>query len=172
MIRHALRVLPAAFLAFSICLSPGVAAAQIRVEFIEPQRYTDAENRFGSGLSLRVTLAEIRRLLEQYGGRVLKPGESLSIDVLDIDLAGMDRMSGAMPYGVRVVTDITPPRFRLRYVLKERGRTMLSATETVSDLNFMMRYARLSGGASFHYERELLRDWLQARIALRRPPSG
>lgn len=171
MTRHAYRSLRAA-VALACCLAALPAAAQVRVAFIEPQRYTDAENRFGSGLTLRTTLAEIRRLLEQGGANVLRPGESLSINVLDIDLAGMDQMAGAMPHGVRVVLDVTPPRFRLRYVLKERGRTVLSATETVTDLNFLSRYARLSGGSSFYYERELLRDWFQKRFALRRPPPG
>lgn len=160
----------AVFLA--LCMSALPAAAQVRVEFVEPQRYTDADNRFGSGPSLRVTLAEIRRLIEQNGARVLKPSESLSIEVLDIDLAGMDRMGGAMPYGLRVVTDVTPPRFRFRYILKERGRIVFATTESFSDINFLTRHARMSGGASFHYERELLRDWFQARIALRRPPPS
>lgn len=156
--------------AMAIFLPALPASAQVRVDFVEPQRYTDADNRFGSGPSLRATLAEIRRLIEQNGTRVLKLGETLSIEVLDIDLAGMNQMGGAVPYGLRVVTDITPPRFRFRYTLKERGRIVLSATESISDLNFLSRYARLSGGASFHYERELLRDWFQSRIALRRPP--
>jgi hypothetical protein len=29
---------------------------------VMPERYTDAENRWGSGLSLRVTLAEVERI--------------------------------------------------------------------------------------------------------------
>lgn len=156
--------------AMASVLVAGRAEAQVRVGFVEPQRYTDAENRTGSGITLRVTLAEIRRILETYGARALAPGQSLSIDVLDIDLAGMDRFSGAAPYGLRYVSDVTPPSFRLRYTLSERGRTLISATETVTDMNFLMRYARSGGSATFYYEREVLRDWLQSRITLRRPP--
>ncbi len=84
------RVLGAAALLAALA-APLPACAQVTVRFVAPERYTDAENRFGSGPPLRVTLAEMRRLFENLGGRVLAPGQSLDIDVLDIDLAGFDQ---------------------------------------------------------------------------------
>ena len=153
-------------------LAAAPAAAQVRVTFAAPERYTDAENRYGSGLSPRVVLAEMRRLFETLGNPVLAPGQTLDIAVLDIDLAGLDRPSFGAAQGVRVVTDITPPRFRLRYALKERGRTVLAAEETVTDINFLLRANRLSSGQTFFYEREVLRDWFRARFVQGRPPPG
>ncbi|GEP10762.1 DUF3016 domain-containing protein [Methylobacterium gnaphalii] len=122
-------------------LAPLPAEAQVSVAFVAPERFTDAENRFGSGPTLRVTLAEIRRLFTELGDRVLRPGESLAITVLDIDLAGYERPVG-LPNSPRIVSDVAPPRLRLRYVLKERGRTVLSGEEVVTDINFLTRYAR------------------------------
>ena len=161
-----------AALAAPLSLAASPAAAQVRVTFVAPERYTDAQNRFGSGLSLRVVLAEMRRLFETLGNPVLAPGQTLDIAVLDIDLAGLDRPSFGAAQGVRVVTDITPPRFRLRYALKERGRTVLAAEETVTDINFLLRANRLSSGQTFFYEREVLRDWFRARFVQGRPPPG
>ena len=161
-----------AALAAPLSLAASPAAAQVRVTFVAPERYTDAQNRFGSGPSLRVVLAEMRRLFETLGNPVLAPGQALDIAVLDIDLAGLDQPSFGAAQGVRVVTDITPPRFRLRYALKERGRTVLAAEETVSDINFLLRATRLSSGQTFFYEREVLRAWFQARFVQRRPPPG
>ena len=161
-----------AALAAPLSLAASPAAAQVRVTFVAPERYTDAQNRFGSGPSLRVVLAEMRRLFETLGDAVLAPGQALDIAVLDIDLAGLDQPSFGAAQGVRVVTDITPPRFRLRYALKERGRTVLAAEETVSDINLLLRATRLSSGQTFFYEREVLRDWFQARFVQRRPPPG
>lgn len=152
--------------------APAPVWAQVNLRFVAPERYTDAGNRFGSGPPLRVTLAEMRRLFESLGARVLAPGQSLDIDVLDIDLAGFDQPGAGVPFGLRVVTDVTPPRFRLRYALREGRRTILSGEEAVSDLDFLTRYARSSSGQTFAYEREVLRDWFQARIAGRRPPRG
>lgn len=153
----------AAALLLNLAMTP--AFAQVDVRFIAAERYTDAENRSGSGLTLHATLTEVRRLFETLGVPLLRPGESLAIEVLDIDLAGLDAPSANVPYGLRVVSDITPPRLRLRYALKARGRTLASGEETVTDLNFLMRYGRGASGRSFHHERELIRDWLQARIS-------
>lgn len=161
----------AAFLA-AVLLAASSARAQVSVAFVAPERYTDAENRFGSGPTLRVTLTEIRRLFVELGERVLKPGESLSVTVLDIDLAGYVRPGTAGPDSLRIVSDIGPPRLRRRYRLKEHGRTVLAADETVSDTNFLVRRAGSFNGGSFTYERELIRDWLQARIVRRQPPLG
>lgn len=146
----------------------GAAAAQVSIRFVAPERYTDAQNRFGSGLSLPVTLGEIRRILEGYGEGALRPGERLSIEVLDIDLAGFEEPGANFPFGLRVVRDVTPPRFRLRYTLSDKGRRLLTAEEAVTDPNFLLRSPRFSNGA-FAYERDLLRDWLRRRIAERRP---
>lgn len=147
------------------CAAP--AAAQTSVSFIQPERDTDAENRSGSGLSLRVTLGEMRRLFTELGNRILPPGRTLAIEVLDIDLAGLDQFGATPPYGLRVVTDITPPRFVLRYALKKRGRALRSGRETVTDLDFLTRYARSASSTTFTYERALIRDWLQSRFVLR-----
>lgn len=167
-----MRAAALALLAALTAFAASPAAAQVRVTFVAPERYTDASNRFGSGPSLRVVLAEMRRLFETLGNQVLAPGQTLDIAVLDIDLAGLDQPSFGAAQGVRVVTDITPPRFRLRYALKERGRTVLAAEEVVSDINFLLRANRLSSGQTFFYEREVLRDWFQARFVQRRPPPG
>ena len=42
----------------------------------------------------------------------------------------------------------------------------------MSDINFLLRATRLSSGQTFFYEREVLRDWFQARFVQRRPPPG
>ncbi|MCJ2084137.1 DUF3016 domain-containing protein [Methylobacterium sp. J-090] len=157
-------------LTLALSLWAHAAAAQVAVRFIEPERYTDAENRFGSGLTLRGTLGEVRRIIEGFG-RDLPPGRTLAIDVLDIDLAGVERPGANVPFGLRVVSDITPPRFRLRYVLTEGRRRLVAAEETVADINFLLRAPRFSSG-TFDHERDLLRDWFRRRIVEGRPPAG
>lgn len=144
------------------------AKADVVTRFVAPEQYTDAQNRFGSGLSLRVTLEEVRRIIEGEGRRALRPGEALTIDVLDIDLAGFEQPGASGPYGIRVVRDISPPRLRLRYVLSQRGRTILTGEETLTDANFLMSSSQHQGG-SFSYERELIRTWMRERVADRRP---
>lgn len=114
----------------------------------------------------------MRRLFETLGASVLQPGESLAIEVLDIDLAGLDTPSANLPHGLRVVSDIAPPGVRQRYAHKARRRMHAAGEDTLADINFLMRHGRSASGTRFYYERELIRDWLMTRIAARRPARG
>jgi len=145
-------------------LAAGPALAEVRVRYVEPERFTDAQNRTTSGMTLRVTLAEMTRAFEEFGARTLPPGDALDVTVTDIDLAGFERPGFSGPDGVRVVSDVSPPRIRLSYVLR-RGRQRLAAgEETLTDINFMLTAnARFSSGP-LYYERALLRDWFTRRF--------
>ncbi|AWN49805.1 DUF3016 domain-containing protein [Methylobacterium terrae] len=164
----------------AICLCLGLVAAAgaqaarpespFSLTFVAPERYTDAESRFGSGPTLRTTIGELERIFRDLAARTLRPGQSLAVDVLDVDLAGTD-LPGAGPTAPRLVTDATPPRLRLRYALRERGRVVLAAEETVTDVNFLLR-ARRGGASALAYERDILADWFAARIGRREPPRS
>ena len=141
-----------------LMLAPYTAQAGVSVRFINPERYTDA-NSYGLG-SYRFTMTLVRQYLEDLGRALLQPGQDLTIDVLNIDLAGTSQLSRS-GYDLRVMRDFTPPSFRLRYVLKQQGRPPRSGEETVTDLNY-----QAVGFASerFGYEKTLLRDWFRRRF--------
>lgn len=152
----------------ALLLAAAPAAAQpvaqpVSVRYVAPERFTDAENRFGSGQSLRVTLAEMTRIFEELGRR-LPPGDSLAVRVLDIDLAGYERPTAALPQSVRVVQDFTPPRIRLAYILRRNGRVAAQGEETVTDINFMLTASPRFSSGGLYYERAVLRDWFVRRF--------
>ncbi|QUS42388.1 DUF3016 domain-containing protein [Tardiphaga alba] len=138
---------------------PAHAMAGVIVRFIDPDRFTDAgTNGFRSADP--GTLAEIKAYLQRLGGRFLAPGQNLTIDILDIDLAGAyEPWRGGGLGDVRITRDITPPRFKLRYVLTEKGRRTRSGEETLSDMNYQMN-GRF-GSDRFVYEKALLDDWFR-----------
>ena len=145
------------------------AAAQVNVRYVAPERFTDAENRFTSGQPLRVTLAEMTRILEDLGRSRLQPGEILDLAALDIDLAGFEQPSAALPTGLRVVRDATPPRIRLAYTLRQGRRVLAQGEDVVTDINFLLTSnPRFSSGA-LYYERAVLRDWFARRFPEGRP---
>ncbi|AWN36261.1 DUF3016 domain-containing protein [Methylobacterium radiodurans] len=153
----------AGFLAVALAAVPA-AAQEVTVRYVAPERFTDAENRYGSGQSLRATLAEMTRIFEEAGRRRLAPGDGLAITVLDIDLAGFERPGIGAPQGVRVVTDAAPPRIRLAYELRRGGRVAARSEETLTDINFLLTgSARLASGG-LAYERALVRDWFARRF--------
>ena len=155
-----IRSLVAAAVLMAASLSPSPGFAGVKVRFINPEQYTDADA-YGGG-SREATLAEFRAYLETLGRRLLAPGQNLSIDVLDIDLAGQDepRRRGTE---VRVMRDVTPPRIKLRYTLSGGGRRATSGEDDLSDMNYLMNPSGRLGGR-YGYEKALLDDWFR-RIA-------
>ena len=145
-------------------LAAGPAAAEVQVRYAAPERFTDAENRFASGQPLRVTLAELTRILVDLGNPRLQPGERLDITILDVDLAGFDRPGFGTPTGLRVVTDATPPRIRLAYVLRRGGRIVAQGEDTVTDINFLLTSNPRFSTGGLYYERQILRDWFARRF--------
>ena len=142
-----------------------VPDAAVEIRFVAPERYTDADDRYGSGPSLRGTLSEIRRILELSARLVMASGDRLTIDVLDIDRAGFVTPGFSGPSSVRVVNDVTPPAFRLRYDLRRAGRRIASGEERVRDINYLFG-ARAARTGGFAYEETLLRDWARRRLAV------
>lgn len=140
----------------AVLLGASPCFAGVKVRFVNPDRYTDAEASGRAG-----ALAEFRAYLETLGSRYLAPGQTMSIDILDIDLAGQvePRSRGTE---VRVMRDVTPPRIRLRYTLSGKGGGTRSGEDVLSDLSYQ------SGGRSpigqYAYEKALLSDWFR-RIA-------
>lgn len=159
------RRLATALLAAALAAGPA-AAQQVAVRYVAPERFTDAENRFGSGQTLRVTLAEMTRIFEESGRWHLAPGDALAVTVLDIDLAGFERPSFSAPQGVRVVTDAAPPRIRLAYALRRGGRVTARGAETLTDINFLLTANPRFATGGLYYERALVRDWFARRFPM------
>lgn len=109
------------------------------------------------------TIAELRRHLQMLGGRYLKPGQSLSVELLDIDLAGDIKPLRRDLSDVRVMTNATPPRITLRYTLRQGGRVLRQATETLSDSSYLTGSATRSHDRLV-YEKQMLGEWFERRF--------
>ena len=145
------------------------ASASVNVRFVDPERFTDAgSNGFRSADA--GVLAEIKTHLQRLGGRFLAPGQNLTIDILDIDRAGMDEpWRGGSMGDVRIMRGVTPPRIKLRYVLNEKGKRARSGEETLTDLNYQMNPSARFGGDRLVYEKALLDDWFRRMFPRDRP---
>ncbi|WP_367401382.1 DUF3016 domain-containing protein [Solimonas sp. SE-A11] len=79
---------PSKLLAAALLALPWATGAAVEVQYLQPDKYTDAgqrpPGRAPSEPLKRELTAELQRLGQQY----LEPGRDLSIDVLDLDLAG------------------------------------------------------------------------------------
>jgi hypothetical protein len=149
----------------------GVPAAQtmppdVRVAFVQPEHYTDANLYGGYGeKALEPALREIRQDLQHLGARYLQPGEVLSIEILDVDLAGRFEPWRALAQDVRFMREVTWPRIKLRYVLQSGMHPPLSAEEEVSDQTYLLNAAVLGRSTQvMPYEKAMLENWFRARF--------
>src|ERR1044072_5152914 len=113
-----MRKLPCLTLAclLTIDIIPAVAGT-VTVSFVHPENYTDAslQARYETKAD-QWTLDEIGRYLESLGGR-LGPQQVLTLDVLNVDLAGKIEWWRRKAYDLRILRDVYPPRFALHYRL-------------------------------------------------------
>src|SRR5262245_16602301 len=110
------------FAALALCgafvvLGSGAAVAEVRVSFVDAEHYTDANLYYnGYGAAARApALHEIELILDRLGQRYLQQDQTLSIEVLDVDLAGRFEPWHRFGHDVRYMRDITWPRIKLRY---------------------------------------------------------
>ena len=160
------RIRQIALFVFASIAAPLPGRAAVDVVFLHPETYSDASLYNGYGAKGRKPALEgIRDHLQSLGARYLKPGETLRVEVLDIDLAGQFEWWRPYAYDVRVLRDVTWPRMKLRYVLDGKGRRVTCPEDFVSDRVYLMNAAARSSRDPLKYEKSMLDDWFRARIA-------
>lgn len=135
------------------------AAGVVEVKFVEPERYTDA----GLGAF------EIERTTGALGAhfgwlaRHLPDGQTVKIDVLDVDLAG--NMRPGHGHDIRVLRGgVDIPRFTLRYQWLEGERVLAAGEDKISELNYLQAPRRGESRNNLPYEERLLTRWFDGRF--------
>lgn len=143
--------------------APARAAGVVTVNFLEPSRYADAgrRDRFDDA----PTLAALAKHLEQLGTRRLPEGQTLAVDVLDVDLAGEFRPT-SRGLDLRVLRGAADwPRLKLRYVLSENGKELDRGEDSLSDLDYLNSTLPGASSDTLAHEKRLLDDWFTRRFA-------
>lgn len=152
----------AAVAALGLCgQAVGAPTSALTVTFLHPETYTDASWNYSYG-SDRYVLEDIRRHLGKLAERRLPDGYSLTIEVLDIDLAGYVDWRYAQQ--VRVVRDSTWPRMSLQYELRHGDEVVSAGQERIHNMNFTWGVNLYSPSDRLRYEKAMLDDWFDRRI--------
>ncbi|HVY08510.1 MAG TPA: DUF3016 domain-containing protein [Burkholderiales bacterium] len=140
------------------------ATDAVTVTFVDAAHYRDAAfNREGDADP--AVLTGIEKHLQSLGHRYLPAEQKLSVQVLDIDLAGRLEPWHAANPDIRYLRDITWPRIKLRYTLEQEGRVLGEADETIADMNYLFRGSSYFSTDRLRYEKQMLDDWFRARFA-------
>lgn len=150
-------------LVLATTVSPAQAAGTVTVQFVEPERFADARDaRHDARENLRVLAGHI----ESAAGRYLATSDRLSVEVLEVDLAGEIRPSRQGLHDVRVLEGRADwPRITLRYTLESAGQPARSGEQTISDMAYLQRSGGLFSGVALAHEKRMLDEWFHSRLA-------
>lgn len=154
-------------LAAAALLAGAAHAGTAQVRFIDPDRYTDADRAAFGSVERQRTLDALTRQFQVLAARHLGADQILSVEMLDIDLAGELRMAPrAGLHDTRVLkgrADV--PRLEFRYRLQRGDQLLASGQERLTDLGYLGRTTYRSGDdAGLAHERRLLERWFVERF--------
>jgi hypothetical protein len=146
------------------CTTPtspnGVTAADITVEFQDPDNFRDVRDSLG-GFTDQNALAALRTWLQENAPARLAPGQKLRVTFTDIDLAG-DFLPGSNVDRVRIIRGIYIPRMELSFAVTDAaGQVVKEGKRTLTNLDFQNTARRIGSDQSFSYDKMLLEDWLR-----------
>ena len=137
------------------------AGGSIQVNFVQPGSFSDVRD---GARRTEDTLAALRRYFEAMGAQVLAEGQTLKIEVLDVDLAGEVR-PGLRANDIRVLRGRADwPRIDLRYTLESPGAPTKSGVATLADMAYLERMPAHYANDALPYERRMLEDWFKTEF--------
>jgi len=150
--------------AYALALAAAPAfAGPVEVTFVEADRYVDAGNtRWDERQNLQVLAMHLKSL----GQRHLPADQSLSVEVLGLDLAGqMWPTRGG--WEVRIVRGMADwPRMTVRYTLRDaNGQTLRQGQENIGDPGYTFRRAEVGPSDPLRHEKRMLDDWFRKGFA-------
>jgi len=153
------------FLAALLAGAHAAAAPAVEVRFVAPDRYSDASpySRTIDVQARDAVLAELRQQLQSLGAKFLGANDRLTIDVLDVDLAGEIRLTREGEEK-RVLDERLLPRIQLRYTL-DRDGTSISREERVTELGYMFDPNRCRFDGAQCREKIMLALWFERTFA-------
>ena len=154
---HRLGLLAAALLSAAL---PSGAAGSAQVSYVQPEKFTDVGH---GSFDRERTLQSLTQYFHTLGKR-LPDGQTLRVEVLDVDLAG--EIWPRSPHEVRVLRGRADwPHMTLRYTLLEGDRTVKAGESKLADMAYLFDSHRLSQYGDLPFEKRMLDRWFKEAIA-------
>ncbi|MBV7538368.1 DUF3016 domain-containing protein [Duganella sp. sic0402] len=141
-------------------LASSAALAEVSVSYVKPEDFTDVPR---GEVDRERTLKDFSDYFATLDKK-LPQGQSLKIEVLDIDLAGRlyPRRAGD---DIRVLTGGADwPRIRLRYTLEENGTVLRSGEDQLSNMNYQWSRTGYFDNDTLRYEKQMLDEWFKKTV--------
>jgi hypothetical protein len=142
-------------------VAPAGATGTAQVSYVQPEKFADAG--WGS-VDRERTLKSLSEHFHVLGKR-LPDGQTLRVEVLDVDLAGE-----VWPRGMNEVRILRGgadwPRMTLRYTVLDGMRTLKSGETRIADMNYLLNPQRLQHHTDLPYEKRMLDVWFKEEVAV------
>ncbi len=102
---------------------------------------------------------------ERLAAERLPAGQTLRIDLLEINRAGEMDFRRRLPDEIRVLREVTWPQMEFSYVLLEGGKELKSGKASLSDMNYLHgSSARYNDGDPLRYEKPMIDKWFDTEF--------
>jgi len=150
----------------SVCLmvmgASAVAAGSIQVSYIQPEKFSDIGY---SSHDRENAMGQLTQHFESLAKRYLADGQKLSVDVLDVDLAGTVQPTTRAGQDLRVLKDSGDwPRITVRYTLETAGKQGRSGEQKLTDMNYMRHMGAPGTRLPFQAEKRMLDEWFATQF--------
>jgi len=152
-------------LAATLLTSAAAWAQQVEVSYVKPEQFSDVPfMQLDRDRLLKELSAHFAEL-----GKKLPAGQTLKIEVLDVDLAGRlyPRRNGDDLRIMRGGADW--PHMHLRYALEQDGQLIRSGDDEISNMAYEDRINHYSGSDGLRYEKQMVDDWFNKAFGPKRP---
>lgn len=139
----------------------------VQVSWNDPAEFSEITRGRDRMETLRGTwVRELATYLRDTAAERLQPGETLEVELLDIDRAGdYEPWHGPEADDVRITRHIYPPSIVLRFRhLDATGGVLAEGERRLRDSGFMSRALTHRSSDPLRYEKQLLDDWLSREL--------
>jgi len=138
-----------------------LAAGRVDVKFVDPDRFADVGRGSFDIERNTQTLAEHFRSLAPR----LRDGQTLQVEVLDVDLAGELRPSRS-GQDIRVLRGAADwPQLKLRYTLSADGKALATGEDSLADMNYLFGWQGSRQDGPLSHELRMIDRWFTERLA-------
>jgi Protein of unknown function (DUF3016) len=151
----------AAALASLLVAGAAHAAGAVQISFVKPENFADIRDRT---YSREQNLKALEEVFTSVAQPYVADGQTLKIEVLDVDLAGEVR-PGARAYDVRVLRGRADwPRITFRWSVEGAGAAPRSGEAVVQDMAYLQRIPPAMSNSPLVYERRMLDEWFRQQF--------
>lgn len=137
-------------------------AGELDMHFQPLEKYRDIGRSANEREVIQKALGEH---FQKLAAERLPAGQTLKVDLLEINRAGDMELRHRTPDEIRVMREVTWPQMDFSYVVVEGGKEVRSGKASLSDMNYLhSSSARYTDGDPLRFEKPMIDKWFDTEF--------